>query len=135
MLLVHANVGQLAITAQHILDHYDWPNCSLGSVLSQELLSVPVKKRPSQAKRAFTNTIRTHGAGPLLCTDIDLLFDPSLSLDALHLLREASRQTSIVVTWPGTFENGVLAYATHLHAHYQTWTQTDLLCDYCISTL
>jgi hypothetical protein len=39
----------------------------------------------------------------------------------LKLLRDASRATRIVVTWPGSYADNILAYAVPEHSHYRTW--------------
>lgn len=134
LLLVHPEIIQLDVTCRQILGQYSWPSLSVGTVVSQALLLVSSKQRSRQAKQALTDAVRMHAPGPLLCTDVDLLFEPSLTLDPLRLFREISRQTTLVLLWPGAFAGSILAYATHLHAHYRTWDQTDL-CDYCIITL
>ena len=59
--------------------------------------------------------------GPVSCTDIDLLFEPTLELDPLGLLRDVSRVTRLVVAWPGSYADDVLAYAVPDHSHYRTW--------------
>jgi len=55
--------------------------------------------------------------------EIDVLFEPTLKLDPLGLLRQFSRVTKLIVTWPGTYINDVLAYAVPEHSHYRTWRQ------------
>jgi len=72
--------------------------------------------------------------GPLLVTQIDLLFEPSLRLDPLTLLRGLSRQRPLLVAWPGSFQNGVLAYAVPEHSHYRIWPRPDLRED-CVQIL
>jgi hypothetical protein len=134
LLLVHPEIDRLALARQQILAHYAWPDISLGAVVSQALLMLPPQQRPRRVKRAVEQTLKPHRPGPVLCTDIDLLFEPSLSLDPLRLLREASRTLKLVVTWPGAFTQGSLTYAVQAHAHYQSWTQTDL-CNACIINL
>lgn len=64
--------------------------------------------------------------GPVLCTDTDLLFEPALGLDPLALLRQASRMTRLVVTWPGTYRDGILTYAVPRHGHYRAWQRPDV---------
>jgi len=68
--------------------------------------------------------------------DIDILFEPTLALDPLHLLRETSRLRPLIVLWPGAFVKGVLAYASAdpAHAHYRTWGRPEL-CPDCIIPL
>ncbi len=134
LLLVHSEISQLQAASQQISDRYDYPHLSVGRLLSQALLSPISKNRASYTQRAWVDMVKAHRPGPALCTDIDLFFEPSLALDGLRLLREASRQVRLIVMWPGTFNDGVLAYATADHAHYQTWPQTDL-CNHCIVTL
>ena len=72
--------------------------------------------------------------GPVLCTDIDLLFDPSLKLNPLQLFLSCSKQTTLVIAWPGSYLDNTVAYAVPEHAHFRTWKQPDL-CDYCVAQL
>ncbi len=134
LLLVHPDIVLLNRVGQQILEYYAWPSLSVGTAMSQELVPVAPKSRPQQAKLTWSRVIENYIPGPLLCLDIDLLFEPSLYLDPLHLLRDASRQTTLVVTWPGTFSSGILAYAMPAHTFHRSWTQTEL-CDYCIVAL
>lgn len=134
LLLVHHEIARLQTVRQQVIDRYGWANLSLGTLLSEMLLGAAPQNRAGLAQRTVADLVRSHRPGPVLCTDIDLLFEPSLPLDPLRLLREASRQASLVVLWPGTFINGVLAYATTAHAHHQTWTRTEL-CNYCLVAL
>jgi hypothetical protein len=134
LLLVHHEIKRLQTARQQMSSQYGWPDFSVGTLLSQPLLSATPRYRPGLARRTFMDLAQTYRPGPVLCADIDLLFEPTLSLDPLRLLRETSRQVSLVVLWPGTFKNSVLAYATTDHAHYRTWPQTDL-CVYCIIAL
>lgn len=135
LLLVHPDVATLHLLSEQILQKYQWPPLSVGTELSERLLSIQPKRRPRQARQAFKELIDAKPPGsPVLCTDIDLLFEPQLSLDPLHLLRQTSRQRNLVVAWPGTFQHQTLAYATGRHAHYQSWYRTDL-CEHCIYPL
>lgn len=72
--------------------------------------------------------------GPVLCADVDLLFEPALALDALRVFRETSRVVPLVVLWPGAFTARQLAYAQPAHAHYRVWRRTELSDD-CIVNL
>jgi hypothetical protein len=103
-------------------------------MLSEGLLSAAPQQYPRQAAQLLSERVKNHAPGPLLCTDIDLLFEPALSLRPLWLLRQMSRKTSLIVTWPGTFRDNVLAYAVPEHAHHNIWTSPDL-CPYCIIAL
>jgi hypothetical protein len=136
LLLVHTDIMPLQQVSERLLSKYNWPALSIGAVLSETLLHVAPRHRPHEAQRTFIDAVRQLAPRPILCTDIDLLFEPTLDLDPLRLLRETSRVTPLIVTWPGSFTNKVLAYATAQppHAHYRAWTKTEL-CDYCVVNL
>jgi hypothetical protein len=134
LLLVHPSIVRLQEAKELIVHHYSWPVLFVGQILSRNLLSVAPKRRPHKAPRAFSEAVQAYQPGPVLCIDIDLLFEPSLSLDPLRILKNASRRATLVATWPGTFMDGMLTYATAEHGHYRIWSQPGL-CDYCIIAL
>ena len=43
------------------------------------------------------------------------------------LLRRGGRVTPLVITWPGTYQDNVLAYAVPKHSHFQIWRNPDAL--------
>ena len=71
------------------------------------------------------DTLRAHAPGPVLCTDIVILFYPDFHLDPLALFRQISRYTNLIVLWPGGYKDGVLSYAQPEHQHYRFWKSLD----------
>jgi hypothetical protein len=134
LLLVHPQIPMLNAAVEWLVKESNWPVLLVGGVLAKPLLNVAPKRRPSQASRVFTEAISEFEAGPLVCKDIDLLFEPSLHLDPLRLFLNVSRQTTLIVVWPGAYEGHTLAYAVPDHGHYRVWPNPDL-CDYCIVNL
>jgi hypothetical protein len=126
LLLVHPEIARLNLVAGQLLARYDWPELVVGAALSEKLLGTRVKDRPRQARRLLIDVLKAYRPGPILCRAIDLLFEPELELNPLPLLGEASRRTSLVALWPGSFIEGVLAYGQSQHAHYRTWPRPDL---------
>jgi hypothetical protein len=135
-LLVHSDVRHLAETVELATGRYGWPVLSLGTLISEALRGVDQGHWPAEAQRIVRLAVQQLNPGPILCTDIDILFEPQLSLDPLRLLRETSRLAHLVVLWPGGYTGGVLHYATidPPHAHYRTWERTEL-CEGCIIPL
>ena len=127
LLLVHVEMCVLQKAASELEAKYGWPRLSIGKQLSAVLLSEPPSHRPRAAQRWMEDCLGQMTPGPVLCTEIDLLFDPTLKLDPLVLLRSTSKITKIVVTWPGNYVGGVLVYAVPGHAHYRTFRQPDVL--------
>ena len=126
LLLVHPEVRRLEDEAQELVAAYGWPCLAVGRELSARLLSEPQVQRSRTAHQWLRDRLSQMAPGPVLCTEIDLLFDPTLRLAPLKLLRDISRYTQLVVAWPGSCANGVLVYAVPEHAHYRTWRQPDV---------
>jgi hypothetical protein len=131
VLLTQTDVGRLNAADRYLSDRFGWPVLSISDQLGAVLLSVAPKRRSRIAGQAAADAIGQLAPGPVVCSHIDLLFEPALELDPLRLLREASRLAPMVVLWPGQYQARVLSYAVPEHAHYRTWRQTEL-CDGCI---
>ncbi len=127
LLIVHEEIARLQAAAEALREHVAWPEVGVGAELSAALLPVEPRSRPRQAARWVEKRLAQAEPGPVLCTDIDLLFEPSLQLDPLVLLRSASRRTRLAVLWPGRYEHGILSYAVPVHTHYRTWADPQVL--------
>ncbi len=126
LLLVHPEVRRLEDAANELVSAYEWPRLSVGRELSTVLLSDPPIRRSRTARRWMETRLDQMAPGPVLCTEIDLLFEPMLKLNPLGLLCHASRVTRLVVTWPGSYLDDVLAYAVPGHSHYRTWRKPEV---------
>lgn len=126
LLLVHPEVCKLEDAANELLLVYKWPCLSVGRELSTVLLSETPQLRSRAARQWMKTHLREMAPGPVLCTSIDLLFEPTLRLDPLALMRDVSRVTRLVVTWPGSYVDNVLAYAVPGHSHYRTWRRPEV---------
>lgn len=134
LLLIHPEIVRLKTAVTHLTETNQWPVFSIGYSLSEALLPIAPQQRSRQAARILPQLSKEHAPGPLIYTDIDLLFEPSLSLDPFVLLRQVSRQMKLIVTWPGTYQDNILAYAVPEHGHYRTWNAPDL-CEHCFFSL
>ena len=134
LLLVHPEIERLQSAVHQLVRHYQWPKVSIGRLLAEYILAVSPRERSRKIQRFFGEIVDPFAPGPIICTDIDLLFEPSLSIDPLRLLQQASRTVELVVLWPGTFQDGCLAYSVAEHGHYRAWTQLEA-CDYCVVDL
>jgi hypothetical protein len=126
LLLVHPAVSKLEEAADQLLSVYDWPRLSVGRELSITLLSEPPMRHSRAVRRWMKTRLGQMAPGPVLCTEIDLLFEPTLELDPLGLMRDVGRVTRLVVTWPGSYVDNVLAYAVPGHSHYRTWRRPEV---------
>ena len=120
-LFVSPEIRRLEDAAHQLLSTYAWPHLSLGQELSAALLTEAPQRRPYEAQHWLKARLGEFSPGPALCTEIDLLFEPTLELDPLRLLCDVGRITRLVVAWPGIYQHDVLAYAVPDHSHYRTW--------------
>ena len=121
VLLVHPSIARLSQEAEALHKAQGWPVVSLGRTVAEEISTVLPRERSRAAERAAYTALDQSGPGPIICVDIDLLFEPGLQIDPLLLFRQASRTKHLVVAWPGSFNGLVLSYAVPEHGHYRTW--------------
>ncbi len=125
-LFVHREIRSLEDTAARLASDYGWPCLAVGRELGDALLAEPPQHRSRAARRWISARLGEMAPGPVLCTGIDLLFEPALSLDPLRLFRDAGRTARLVIAWPGTYRDDILAYAVPDHSHYRTWRKPNV---------
>lgn len=94
----------------------------LGSELGSRLAAVPQKRRQLQSTGILRDLADQHANGDLLLLDnTELLFDRSLQLDPLDLLKQLARARRVVAVWPGQLRDGRLTYAEMGHPEHQDY--------------
>lgn len=126
VLLVHTDIGRLQDAAQELAQRTGWRELAAGRSLTASLAGQPPPRRGALAATALDRPLAELRPGPVICTDLPLLFEPALELDPLALLRQWSRRLPVVAAWPGTYTAAGLAYAVPAHAHYRLWRDTRL---------
>ncbi len=112
---------QLRATAEAV--HCQWLNLSLA--LSKRFLDLPERQWALQASEIIAALLA--GNGTLVVDHIELLFAPTLQLDALRVLKAAGRHRPLLVIWPGILEEGnFLVYAEPGHPEYRRYGKADL---------
>ena len=75
---------------------------NIGSELAQRLMPITHKQRHLQAGNLLRELADIHAPGDLLLIDnIELLFDPSLQLSPLDMLKRQAHTKKVVAVWPG----------------------------------
>jgi hypothetical protein len=129
-LLVHPVIHGLEKARVQVLSIPTVSEIDIGRKLSAALLEAPPGDRGRTAQRWFFAEIDAARPGLLLCSHVDLLFEPGFGLDPLMLFRQAARSTRLIVLWPGDFITGdyflgSLSYAVPEHSHYRAWNVSD----------
>lgn len=127
LIIAATDVALLQDQTEALQERYGWPQLRVGVDLSAALLKVPPSRRPRQVRRQLADRIEPHRPNPVLCTHIDLLFDPELRLEPPQLFKHLAKMTPLIVFWPGAYRDDVLSYAVPEHAHYHTWRKPEAL--------
>lgn len=96
---------------------------NIGSALGGNLAAIPHKQRHLEAGMILRELTDKYANDDLLLIDnIELLFDRTLHLDPLDLLRRQAHARRVIAVWPGELCNGRLTYADIGHPEYQDYS-------------
>lgn len=107
---------------RELADRRGAPVLNLGAALGRRLLTEPGTQRHLQASDLLKEVADQFvSQGLLLIDNIELLFDQTLKLSPLDLLKRHAHARRVVAVWPGELRDGRLAYATTGHPEYQDY--------------
>lgn len=118
---VNLSTERLNQTADWAVIEYSVPRVSVNKEISKLLLG---KSAPTFSKEIIdwlSKRINEIEEEPILITNFEILFELSFELDPLTIFKQLSRNSSLLVMWPGEYKNNILSYASPEHAHYRTW--------------
>jgi hypothetical protein len=100
---------------------------NLGMELGTRLSKLPNKQRRLQAGNLLREIADEHASGDLLLVDnIELLFDASLAINPLDLLKRLAHARRVVAAWPGEHRQGSgaprLTYAETSHPEHRDYS-------------
>lgn len=100
---------------------------NVGAELGGRLAGMPLRQRHLQTTTILRELADQHAPGDLLLLDnIELLFDRSLQLDPLDLLKRHAHARRVVAAWPGELQGDVrtgrLTYADMGHPEHQDYS-------------
>lgn len=103
-------------------DHRNTVPLNVSRSLGSMLAGIPRAQRQLSAGNMLRDLTEKHSPEDLLILDnLELLFDRTLKLDPLALLKQISRSRRVVAAWPGEVHNGRLTYAEIGHPEYQDY--------------
>ena len=111
--------GKTALLSQ-LSDRINVQVLNVGLALGRDLLALPRTRRLLQVSELFKSVADTAASqGLLLVDNIELLFDRTLRVAALDLLRSQARVRPVVAVWPGELRENRLSYAVSGHPEHQ----------------
>jgi len=103
-----------------------YPILNLNLELSSRLIELSMKQRALKVSAIIGELVKNNENGVVL-DKTEIMFDMSLKLDPLALLKRLSRDKLIIVLWNGYLSNGKLCYAEPNHVEFKTYTIEDLI--------
>jgi hypothetical protein len=100
---------------------------TLGLPLSRLLLDQPLRDRPMILADHVSSMLAFQSEGGVALDHIEILFDPALHTDPLHLLQMHARSRLIVASWPGQYDQNYLTYAEPGFTDYYSQPVTGLI--------
>ena len=102
-----------------------WPQININLSLSEALMPYPRQKRPVVVSGLFYTFFETDSPGYLI-DNTELLFDNSLKINPIYLLKNASRNRTIVCSLNGQMNGNDFIYAEANHPEYFRETLNDI---------
>lgn len=100
----------------------------VGGALGRRLLPLSQRERQLQTGALFREVVDKNASGdPVLLDNLELLFDASLALNPVDLLRQRGHSRRVVAVWPGAYADGRLSYAQMGHPEYQDYPAQGLV--------
>jgi len=124
--------GVSAVTRSHFLTQFSkafpCPLLNIGQELSSSLIEQAAPLRSASAEGAFYDLLH-FSESELLCLDrLEILFDESLMLKAVDLVKNASRRFVLLASWPGAADESSLTFGPADHPSYFRIPLSDLEC-------
>ena len=103
-----------------------WPTLNVNRLLAENLLELGVRERVIRCQAVLVDAIAMSGGTTVVLDNIELLFEDHLKQDPLRLLKSLSRTTTLVVSWPGSFDGRNLTFAEPGHRDYRNYADPDV---------
>ena len=98
---------------------------NLSKELAGRMLQLTEKQRPLKVSKIVKDIIDSQSQDTLLIDNIELLFDVSLKIDPMKLIKGMSRNKTLIVSWSGHVDNGTIIYAEPSHSEYKKYLIDD----------
>jgi hypothetical protein len=114
-------VGRQGSGKTELLDNLrsnlQWPQINLNLSLSEALMQYPQQKRPLLISNLFYEFFNSESSGYLI-DNTELIFNKSLKILPIYLLKNASRNRTIICSLNGQMSGNDFIYAEANHHEY-----------------
>ncbi len=111
------------------------PLLMIGRALSSSIMDKTAPLRPASAEESFYDMLHSSRSDVLCLDQLEILFDETLRLKALDLVRNASRRFVLVASWPGIADSSNLTFGPPDHPSYFRIPLSEMECPVHILSL
>ena len=121
-LIIICGPGKEKLMKQY-LDKYYIENVNISLELGKKLINIPNTKRNIHIHKCLTEIIHKVNYDVMWINRMQLLFHPELRFDPIQFFQNTSRNTTIILSWDGVYNNNKLIYAEPGHHEYSTFSE------------
>ena len=97
---------------------------NVGLELGRRLAATPTNKRGFSAGELLREITNNHKTGDLLLLDnLEVLFEPSLQVNPLDMIKRPAHAQPVVAVWPGELRGDRLTYADMSHPEHRDYSR------------
>ena len=104
-----------------------YPMINTGAELSRGLVELSERQRILQLPRMLEEIVAAHEEPVLILDNTEILFTAALQQDPLRLLRQISRNRTIIASWFGSITGPELTHAVPNHPEFRRYSSPDVL--------
>jgi ABC-type uncharacterized transport system ATPase component len=102
------------------------PCTNVNLELSKRMLDLTAQQRAIHAAELLREIVERSNGDAAVLDNLEVLFDRSLHLDPLRVLKDLGRQTTVVASWNGRIDDHGLTYGDPDHPEYRLYPPSDL---------
>lgn len=120
------NRSRLLVLPNERVGNTVYPCLNVNRELSELLVSISRQERVKSSKQLLDQLIIASPGDVVLLIGLEILFDRSLAVEPLRLLKSCAINKTLLVCWPGDITNSGLSYASPSHPEHRTYKASDL---------
>lgn len=102
------------------------PCTNVNLELSKRMLDLTTKQRAIHAAEVLREVVENADGDTAVLDNLEILFDRSLHLDPLRVMKELARQSTVVASWNGRIDDRGLTYGDPDHPEYRLYPTSEI---------
>ena len=121
VLLVAPIAGGKTARLTSVVKTEGWTLLNVNQVVASGLLELNAGEQAIHCMRVLAGVLSSVEESVVALDNIEMLFEEHLQQDPLRLLQSLSRTTTLVVSWPGSYDGRNLTFADPGHRDYRKY--------------